>query len=228
MTDTLAAALVELQAALPSVTKGKKASVKTDSGMYTYDYADLAAITAELLPKLAGVGLSFSAKPTVQDGAFVLVYTLRHTSGESDSGVYPLPDPGKTKPQALGSAITYARRYALCSITGLAPESDDDDARAANKTRRAVQSEEAVLAQLKGDIWALAKSRGIDGAGVVSRYEEWGDTSMSDATVEDLRGFLKHMRSVKTAQRKTEAEPATEKPEQQEWPEPPADWEPQT
>jgi len=237
---TLAAALAQLQADLPTIMKGRTAEVKMDGGgKYTYDYADLAGISSVLLPKLAEVGLSFSAKPTLcKDGQFLLVYMLRHVSGQSDGGRYPLPDPAKSKPQVLGSAITYARRYALCSITGVAPESDDDDARAASKTRRAPSSDEANLAQLKGDIWVLAKSRGIDGAGVVSRYEAWSGSAMSDASVADLRGFLRHMGATRTAQRKPVAtKPAVETPTtpspgdpvidaQDSWPEPPADWEP--
>ncbi len=73
-------------------------------------------------------GLAWVTRPTVVDGRFVLAYELRHTSGEAITGEYPLT--GGT-PQEIGSAITYARRYCLCSVTGVAPESDDDDAQAA-------------------------------------------------------------------------------------------------
>jgi ribosomal protein S20 len=51
-----------------------------------------------------------------------------HTSGEKVSGEYPLPTGGS--PQALGSAITYARRYCLCAVTGVAADDDDDGAAA--------------------------------------------------------------------------------------------------
>ena len=91
-----------------------------------------ADVTAAVMPLLAKNGLSFSAKPTLdEDGRFVLAYSLRHTSGESDGGVYPLPS---GNPQQVGSALTYARRYILSAIVGVAAE-EDDDGRAAKDTR---------------------------------------------------------------------------------------------
>jgi len=133
MTDTkpltLAEALAKLQAALPDVGKGQTAN----AGTYSYSYADLADCSTAIMPKLAQHGLSFSAKPTLtDDGRFVLRYVLRHTSGEDDGGDYPLPDPTKASAQQVGSAITYARRYTLCAVTGLAPHGEDDDGKAAS------------------------------------------------------------------------------------------------
>ena len=125
----IAAAIAELQANLPAIVKGETAKVDTKGGgSYTYNYADLAELSAELLPLLANHGLSFVCCPTLRDdGQFVLDYRLLHKSGELITGDYPLPLQGG--PQAQGSAITYARRYVLCAVTGVAPE--DDDGRAA-------------------------------------------------------------------------------------------------
>lgn len=123
--DTLAAALARFQSELPRVTKDSKA----DAGTYSYRYADLATVSSAVLPLLAKNGLSFSAIPTLlEDGKFVLEYTLRHADGEFVTGRYPLPS---ANPQQTGSAITYARRYALCAITGVAAD-EDDDGKAAN------------------------------------------------------------------------------------------------
>lgn len=123
--QTLASALAAFQAECPVIAKGNTA----DAGNYKYKYADLSDVTEKVLPLLGKHGLSFSAKPTVNDrGAFVLAYTLRHVSGEQDGGEYPLPTGNA---QAVGSAITYARRYTLCAVTGVAPGGDDDDGRSA-------------------------------------------------------------------------------------------------
>lgn len=124
----LAAALVALQAALPEVKKDRTAKVKTKAGdTYSYEYADLYDVSRVILPALSGHGLSFLAMPTFNDaGRFVLRYRLLHISGESIGGDYPLRDDGT--PQAVGGFITYARRYCLCAVTGLAPEGEDDDA----------------------------------------------------------------------------------------------------
>lgn len=63
--------------------------------------------------------------PTVS-GEFVLHWILRHESGESDEGWVPLPDPVRSDWQQVGSAITYARRYCLGAVTGIAVDDDDD------------------------------------------------------------------------------------------------------
>jgi hypothetical protein len=126
---TLAAALAELQTKLPHVTKGEKAN----AGSYEYSYAGLGRVSKDLLPVMGALGLSFSCKPTINaDGKFVLAYKLRHAGGEEDAGEWPLPS---GSPQQIGSALTYGRRYTLLAITGLAPDGDDDDGKAAADTR---------------------------------------------------------------------------------------------
>ena len=129
MTDqptSLAAALAELQTKLPHIGK--------DADAQYGKYADLAAITKTLMPILGKLGLSFTAAPTLDiDGKFVLRYGLGHVNGGSIEGKYPLPGMEKG-PQALGSAITYARRYCLLAVTGVAPDdSSDDDGEAAEE-----------------------------------------------------------------------------------------------
>jgi hypothetical protein len=136
MTDkpaSLAAALAILQTKLPEIRKSVRADVEgeTKAGKpfkYSYMYANLSGISAQIMPLLGDLGLSFIAKPTFEDGRFVLAYSLLHESGQREDGQYPLPSTGT--PQAIGSAITYGRRYALCAITGVAPEDDDDGATA--------------------------------------------------------------------------------------------------
>ena len=132
MSDNLAAALAELQKQLPTIEKHQTAN----AGQYQYDYADLADVSGPLLPLLGAVGLSWMCRPTINAaGDFVLAYKLLHTSGDSEEGEYPLPKSGG--PQQIGAAITYARRYALCAVTGVAPKGDDNDATEAPKTRTA-------------------------------------------------------------------------------------------
>src|SRR5262249_26794338 len=123
----LAQALAAAQAELPTIGR----NVKGQTGSREHRYADLAAVSAVVLPLLGKHGLSFAAKPTVTaDGRFVLAYSLLHESGEREDGEYPLVT---GTPQQLGSAITYGRRYCLCAITGAAPEADDDDGHAASQ-----------------------------------------------------------------------------------------------
>lgn len=124
---SLAAALAALQTRLPRIDKPETARVKTKTGdTYSYSYATLAQISRLVLPLMGDLGMSWITKPMLlDDGRLVLEYKLMHVSGESEEGHYPLPSSGS--PQEIGSAITYARRYTLCSVTGVAPEEDDDD-----------------------------------------------------------------------------------------------------
>lgn len=122
----LAEALARVQAVIPEVRKGE--TVLNKDGSKRYTYADLSAVTEAILPLLGAAGLAWITKPTMRDGVFALEYKLTHASGEVEEGVYPLPQTGD--PQAIGSAITYARRYCLCSVTGVAPGDDDDAAEA--------------------------------------------------------------------------------------------------
>lgn len=135
MADSLAAALVELQGKLPTVEKARTGKVQSEKASYSYAYADLSDVSAAIMPVLSGAGLAFTAAPTLRDdGRFVLAYELIHASGESRKGEYPIPATGSA--QQIGAAITYARRYALCAVTGLAPKGDDTDATNAPKTQR--------------------------------------------------------------------------------------------
>ena len=142
MTDTLASALAQLQSDLPRITKGETARVtgKSKDGTpisYTYAYAGLAHVSDTVLKALGSLGMSWVTRPTLNEQRdFVLAYKLQHTCGDKEEGEYPLQ---KGTPQEMGSAITYARRYALCAVTGVAPDDDDDDGAAATKaatTRR--------------------------------------------------------------------------------------------
>ena len=115
---TLAAALAAFQADLPGVGKG---SVNPH---LMSRYADLADMSKAILPALAAQGLAFVSAPTMTENGFVLAYSLLHGSGERIDGQYPLN--ASMNDQQKGSAITYARRYALGAVTGVAADEDDD------------------------------------------------------------------------------------------------------
>jgi hypothetical protein len=193
----LATALAAFQAALPRVGKDNLAVVKSDKGSYKYTYADLSDVSHAVLPALAKHGLSFSAKPTLLDGKFVLEYTLRHSSGESDTGWYPLTATGT--PQQVGSAITYARRYALSAVTGIVPD-EDDDGQAAEQAppapQRAAQQEPeydepepvVTVAQARGHLAASCKDNGWDLGRVAALYAEKNGHNIAEATNPELIG----------------------------------------
>lgn len=124
----LDSALAAFQAHIPSVRKGQTAKVESQRGSYSYSYADLTDITEVALPALSAVGLVWVTRPdTSSDGTISLHYRLSHAAtGESIEGSVDVGKRGD-RWQDLGGAITYARRYMLVSVTGIAPGGDDND-----------------------------------------------------------------------------------------------------
>jgi hypothetical protein len=140
---TLAAALAAFQAELPTLIKDEKAKVKgetRDGRSYdrSYGYADLAQVVETVLPVLGKHGLSVTSKNVFTAEGYMLKVTLLHESGESDTGDWPLPNPGAPKvgPQDIGSAMTYGRRYLTLALSGCYPGGEDDDGAKAQETAR--------------------------------------------------------------------------------------------
>lgn len=143
----IAAALAEFQKDIPIITKGSQAAIPTKSGgSYSYDYAALDALTPVILPLLAAQGIAYTAAPDWTDIGFGLRAALIHESGEKIEGFYPLGSPSLPA-QAIGSAITYARRYALLSLTGVAPTGEDDDGASASSAQVTRNAEKAAAAE---------------------------------------------------------------------------------
>src|SRR5688572_12756036 len=124
----LAAALAAAQGELPAPKKTKTAKL----GQYSYQYADLADVIEVSKGILAKHSLAVSQPTAVSERGLNLVTRLMHKSGESIEATYPPPSGGK--PQEMGSALTYARRYCYCAILGIAADSDDDGAAAQHAT----------------------------------------------------------------------------------------------
>jgi hypothetical protein len=95
-------------------------------------YADLATVRDAILPVLNRHGLAVLQLPCEIGDAAALTTVLSHTSGEWVETTMRLR-PVKGDPQSVGSALTYARRYTLQSLAGVAAE-DDDDGGAAGRT----------------------------------------------------------------------------------------------
>ena len=91
-------------------------------------YVDLAGAVDACQDALGRHGLAvIQATRLDPAGIVVLVTELAHVSGESRTSEYPLLPAKDRDPQALGGALTYARRYSLMAIAGLAPEDDDGE-----------------------------------------------------------------------------------------------------
>lgn len=127
-TGEIAAALAAAQAKFEAVGKDKTAKIDSAKGKYQYTYADLASILAAVRKPLSENGLAVVQVITWGEGHSWLVTRLLHSSGQSIESTYPLRE--YDRPQEMGSALTYARRYSLTALLGIAAEEDDDGAAA--------------------------------------------------------------------------------------------------
>lgn len=130
---SLAAALLAFQQNPPHIELDSK------NPHFKSKFAGLPGITKAVKPRLTEEGLVYTQPLDHIDGAPAIRTVLLHpASGESIVGVSPLLLGGKTDPQSHGSAITYARRYALLAILGLVGDEDDDgNAASATPTKTA-------------------------------------------------------------------------------------------
>lgn len=87
-------------------------------------YASLASVIDTIREAMARNGLAYTQVTQIRDGQLILLTTLHHISGETLQSEYPLPS--VAKPQELGSALTYARRYSLSALVCIAADEDDD------------------------------------------------------------------------------------------------------
>jgi ERF superfamily len=119
--NELTAALAKAQGEITGALKESK------NPFYKSSYADLASCWDACRGPLSKNSLAvFQAAETTEHG-LVLTTTLAHGSGQwmrSTLGVNPKDD----TPQSMGSALTYARRYALTAMVGIAQVDDDGNA----------------------------------------------------------------------------------------------------
>lgn len=106
-----------------------KALKDSSNPAFKSKYADLASVMDACMAALNGNGIAVF-QPTVDDEGGRYVKTiLAHVSGETLECRVPLIVQ-KNDMQGYGSAVTYARRYGLMSMAGIAPEDDDGNAAA--------------------------------------------------------------------------------------------------
>ena len=151
--ETLASALAAAQGDMSNASKNAK------NPHFKSTYADLASLRDAVIPVLAAHGIA-CIQLCDGDGQSVSVTTRLLFGAESmDCGRLTIPIGGARNPaQAVGGAITYARRYQLGAVAGVAAEDDDgnslDGARAPARRPAPSRMDHAGQARaiLSGDI----------------------------------------------------------------------------
>lgn len=122
----LAKALAKFQADIKDPARDK------DNPYFKSKYVALDGLLDAVRPVLAANGLSFIQSPVSNGQDMGVATLLMHDSGEWIESDPFMLHAVKNDPQAGGSAITYARRYSLSAVLGVAWD-DDDDANMATK-----------------------------------------------------------------------------------------------
>ncbi|MFP3859259.1 MAG: ERF family protein [Bacteroidales bacterium] len=104
--------------------KGAKQDSKNPH--FKSDYADLTSVWTACKGALTDEGLAIMQTIEYVESKILLVTTLAHSSGQWIKSFMPVMAV-KMDPQGIGSALTYARRYALAAMVGVCPEDDDGE-----------------------------------------------------------------------------------------------------
>lgn len=123
--DSLAAAMARAFGAIEAATKS------ANNPHFKSKYADLTGVIEAIKPALVANNLFFTQRPVPATGGIQVETYLHHAGGEELCLGSLFVPANKNDPQGYGSALTYARRYALVTAFGVPTE--DDDGNAASK-----------------------------------------------------------------------------------------------
>ena len=162
-----------------------------NTGKFSYSYAGLAETLAAVRPILNRHGFAVAQSvEQVSPGVVGVVTSVYHKDGWSES-FGPTPMPAEGDPRSVGSAITYARRYALSAALGVASE-DDTDAAGTEGKRRAPRSPAAPRKAGEGSRMAQdgpkANGQSVPQSpratliqAIVAAYPDWDGQKVKDA-----------------------------------------------
>jgi hypothetical protein len=164
--EKLSLALCAAQGAMGGAVKGSA------NPFFKSSYADLTSVIKAIKQPCFDNGLSYVQLPHRDGNSIGVVTRLMHTSGQWLENEFTLPMV-KGDPQAAGSAITYARRYALQALFGI-PAVDDDAEAAVLRNGEQPRDEYAELVDQLADSIEAIKT-GIEIGDLVMAKEAWDE-----------------------------------------------------
>jgi hypothetical protein len=191
----LAKSLVEFQGKVKDPAKDK------DNPFFKSKYVGLDSLLDAVRPVLSACGLSFIQSPSGNGQDISITTLLMHTSGEwLQSDPFTLRAT-KNDAQGTGSAVTYARRYSLSSILGVAWDDDDDANRCVGKTTKSSQNgnqaQKSTTPQTVNDYYQLvtAYARQTHAVGYIVAIlkDSFNKTKFSELSLTEAKTFYDHM-----------------------------------
>lgn len=181
-------ALKELYAAL-SKMQGELENAKKNANNphFKSEYANLQAVigaSKEALEKHGFCIFQTTEISSLDPTECILITTLAHIGGECIRSFTPVINGPKTA-QGLGSAMSYARRYAWLAILGMTQE--DDDASLANNKQIITKSKTPIKISPKTSDAILLKNPGDH---IIQIGEKYNGTKIKDVPKAELQGFM--------------------------------------
>ena len=200
--DLLAKALSQAQSGLRGAEKN------AENPFFKSDYADLTSMWEACRLSLTSNGLSVCQTTEIWNSdsgdsqKLFLVTTLLHSSGQWISGRYPIITP-KMEPQAIGAALTYARRYALAAIVGIS-QKDDDAESVTDRTVKQQPARPGAKSQSVASILPAIFSNQADPnlSNFVVSFGKYKGKKLSEISIPDLQSYIEYL--CRTANEKNE------------------------
>lgn len=212
-------ALLKAQSAMGGAKKG------ASNPFFKSKYADLGAVLEACKDLLNENGITILQPHAGSNVVTMLV----HESGEYIGSETPIVCAKQNDPQALGSAITYARRYGLQSLLSMPAEDDDgesamdrrslrkgqvDDEAKEVPARRSAPAKAAAMGPVreepKGTVSASPASAAPDRAEVNKLIAKMADVAIKQrkVTLQELKDRLKEKYSVEKKEELSDAQAA--------------------
>lgn len=192
--NTLLESLVKVQAELPTLPKDKNG--------YGYKYTDLDTVITTIKPILSKYNIGFMQMlSTLENGKSAITTRLFNASGEWVEDTTPLPEVSMAKTNAaqnLGAAITYMKRYSLCSMLGISSDEDVDgnpEMKQKSPEPKGFKGGEDTPEQKK-KIVELLNTTDKAGKKIITPQEaanvgKWRQEHTADEVIEKLKGLIK-------------------------------------
>ncbi|MCO4663013.1 hypothetical protein Si022_00729 [Streptococcus infantarius subsp. infantarius] len=185
----------ELAKAFAKTQQEMKQPLKNaENPFFNSTYVPLENVAQSITDVATKNGLSYSQEPTVIDGVVSVTTLVMHSSGEWIEYEPLRLKPDKNNIQGCGSAITYAKRYALSAIFGITSDKDDDGNGAVNYEQVNNQRSQKRPAQ-KSELSVKANK-------LFSQLIDLGKTQ------EDIAAYVKDFMDEKGLEKSTEAKTA--------------------
>ncbi len=191
-----------LSKAMAEFQKSIKQPLKdANNPFFKSQYVPLENVVEAITETGSPLGISFMQFASSDETGSIEVATLvMHSTGEYIEFPPVRMKPESNKPQAVGSAITYAKRYALSAIFGITSDKDDDGNEATGlnkpvdkqpKQQQKQQTQDDAIGKIE-QYWTELEKLGVDVA-EVKKYlcDKHKVGKLVDIPVSQLLGELK-------------------------------------